>query len=35
MANNKHAKMVQESRNKTMALANDLRYPQNMFMKER
>jgi hypothetical protein len=35
MANNTHAKMAQESRNKTMALADDLRYPQNRFMKER
>ena len=35
MATNTHAKMAQESRNKTMALAKDLRYPQNRFMKER
>ncbi len=29
---NTHAKMMQESRKKTMALANGLRYPQNRFM---
>jgi len=29
---NTHAKMMQESRKKTMVLANGLRYPQNRFM---